>query len=180
MADVDFRFAWRKNDPALEAAAIDFWTRLRLLPRNVAPEQRARELCTLAIQNGQAIALTTATIEPMKQFRCRMVMYRLSAQPAMRRRDITAELTDFTRLQMEEWSLQHPEEGAMGLCAIIQGRQLVLQRPSVFWPAQMTFMGYTETGHQVRVAWFRHATVSPEWPPRPSPELQQRRTNPTP
>ena len=178
MADITYKFAWRRNDAALEAGAIDFWNRLRLLPRNVRPEQRAKELCSVAIQNGSVIALTTATIEPVKQFRCRMVTYRLSAQPAMRRRDVVAELTDFTRVQMEEWSLQHPEEGVMGLYAVIQGRQLVTQRPSVFWPAQMTFMGYTDTGHQVRVAWFRHATVSTEWPPRPLPAIAPKQTTP--
>jgi hypothetical protein len=178
MSDIEFKFAWRKNDRALEEGAMEFWTRLRLLPRNVTPEQRSKELCAVALQDGRVIALTTATVEAMKQFRCRMAVYRIATQPAVRRRDVTAELAEFTRLQMEEWSLEHPEEGVMGLAAIIQARQFVTQRPSVFWPGQMTFMGYTETGHQVRVAWFKHATVSTEWPPRPVAAAAQRHLGP--
>jgi hypothetical protein len=178
MAEIDFRLAWRKNDSALEAAATEFWTRLKLLPRNVTPQQRAKELCTMALRDGQVICLTTATVEAMKQFRCRMAVYRIATQPAVRRRDVTAELAEYTLAQMEEWSLQHPEEGIMGLAAIIQARQFVTQRPSVFWPGQMTFMGYTETGHQIRVAWFKHATVSTEWPPRPVGAGAQRRLSP--
>jgi hypothetical protein len=38
--------------------------------------------------------------------------------------------------------------------------------PSVFWPVGLIFMGYMPNGQQLRVAWFKHATVNEAAPKR--------------
>jgi len=45
MSELELRPAWRRDDTGIEADAIAFWRRLGALPRNVSPQNRAKELC---------------------------------------------------------------------------------------------------------------------------------------
>jgi hypothetical protein len=171
MAEIVFKPAWRKDDPELERDAIAFWRRMKILPPNVRPEDRAKELCAVIYKDGEAVGVSTITLDYMKQFRGRLAMWRISIAPFFRRRDLATELGIFTRDVMEQWSLENPAEGVMGVGAVIQARQLIQQRPSVYWPGGMMFMGYMPSGHPLRVCWFKHAVVSTEWPPVPDRAL---------
>jgi len=95
-------------------------------------------------------------------------MYRCAAAPSFRRSPFSLQVTEESRKLMEQWSLGNPQEGVMGLAAAIESRLLARHMPSVFWPAELIFMGYMPNGQQLRVAWFKHATVNPtaRAPPR--------------
>ncbi len=166
MSDTVFKPAWRKNNPALEADAIAFWRKSKFLPKGVAAEERAKELCGLVYRDGEVIAVSTITIQKIPRFRCRIAMYRCAASPSFRRSPYSLQVTNESRALMEQWSLEHPEEGVMGLAAAIESKLLERHMPSVFWPAALIFMGYMPNGQQLRVAWFKHATVNPKAPTR--------------
>ncbi len=132
MSDTVFKPAWRKNNPALEADAIAFWRKSKFLPKGVAAEERAKELCGLVYRDGEVIAVSTITIQKMPRFRCRIAMYRCAASPSFRRSPYSLQVTNESRALMEQWSLEHPEEGVMGLAAAIESKLLERHMPSVF------------------------------------------------
>lgn len=141
MSQPVFKPAWRRNDAALQTDAIAFWQKYKFLPEGVGPEERAKELCGLVYRDGEVIAVSTITIKEMPRFRCRMAMYRCAAAPSFRRSPFSLQVTEESRKLMEQWSLENPQEGVMGLAAAIESRLLARHMPSVFWPADLIFMG---------------------------------------
>jgi len=169
MSAITFRPAWRKADPELERDAISFWSkREKLLPRGVNPEARAKQLCALAYRDGEVAGVATATLELVPRLRCRMAVYRCAVAIGMRRKPLSWTITDYSREVLEQWSLENPDEKVMGLLAVMQAREFVERYPQIVAPANMAFVGFTQNGYPVRVAWFKHAALPTEWPPRPS------------
>lgn len=168
MSRIIFRPAWQKNDPELERLAKEFWSGHDVrLPKNVSPDNRARELCVVAYHDGRTVGVSTATIERIPQFRSRMAVYRCSVSLAFRRTPLSWRITEYSQSVLERWSLENPGQKVMGLLAVMQNRELVVRYPQVFGVANMVFAGFDPAGYPIRVAWFKHATIPTEWPPRP-------------
>jgi len=168
MSAITFRTAWRRNDEDLQRDAKAFWQSHTRLPANVTPDERARELCAVAFRDDSAVGVSTATVELIPQFRCHMAVYRCSvAKGFLALPPLSWSITDYSRTVLEQWSLENPGEKVMGLFAVVQARALIERYPHIVGPAQMNFAGFTPAGFPVRVAWFRHATIPAEWPPRP-------------
>ena len=174
MSAITYRPAWRKADPELERDAIAFWAkREKLLPRGVNPEARAKELCAVAYLDGKTVGVSTATLEPVPQLRCRMAVYRCAVAVGMRHQPLSWTITDYSREVLEQWSLENPNEKVMGLLAILQAREFVERYPMIVGPANMAFVGFTQNGYPIRVAWFKHAAIPTDWPPKPLPRGPQ-------
>jgi hypothetical protein len=159
--DIEVRPAWRRDDPAIEADAIDFWTRLKLLPSGVAPEQRAKELIAAAYRDGRLIAVSTATIEWVAFLRARFAILRGATDPAHRRGHAQLALAVPSRDLLERWALDHPEERLAGGLAVIDGGEWgdFLKLP--VWPySELGLVGHTKDGRQIRAAWFGHYRLS--------------------
>lgn len=54
--------AWQKNDPRFTRDAISLWQRPDLIPDNVMPEDRAKELVCIAYVNEVVAGLATAEL----------------------------------------------------------------------------------------------------------------------
>ena len=75
-------------------------------------------------------------------------------------RHFSTALSVFTRDLIEQWSAEHPEEGVLGLAAIIESQALrQRQRDPVWANTGLNLVAFTSKGKQLRVAWFRHARV---------------------
>ena len=174
MAGIAFRTAWNKDDETLRQDAVAFWRGgPQLLPQGVDPIARARELCAVAYRDGSVVGVSTVTIEFVPQFRSRMALYRCSAAPDLLTiPPLSWRITDYSREVLEKWSLENPDEKVMGLMAIIQAQSLIEHYPQIVAPANMAFTGFTPAGFPIRVAWFKHATIPTEWPPRPLPKKE--------
>jgi len=169
MSGVQFREAWKRADPELEHDAKQFWLgRGKLLPNNVTPEDRAKDLCAVAYYEGKPVGVSTAVLIHVQQFRTRMAVFRCAVAKAVRRTPLSWRITEYSQGVLERWALANPDEKVMGLMAVMQSRELVTRYPEVFGVANMTFTGFNEMGYPIRVAWFKHATIPTEWPPRPA------------
>jgi hypothetical protein len=166
MSESIFVPAWRKNDPKLEADAIAFWTAQKLLPQGLDPQVRAKELLGLVYRGDEVIAVSTAVLQDIAHFRCRLAMYRCAAARSMRREPFSLQVTQESFAYLEKWSRENPDLKVMGMGASIESRLLARHMPSVFWPVGLIFMGYMPNGQQLRVAWFKHATVNEGAPKR--------------
>lgn len=151
----EVRVAWRRDDPAIEADAIDFWTRLGLLPPGVSPEQRAKELVCVAYAGGRIVAVGTASIEHIPELRARFALIRGATDPDYRRHGAMWALAEPVRATLEQWAIDHPEEklaGRLGFADLEAWGELT-KMPMV---SGLMLFGYTAEGRQVRGEWFDH------------------------
>lgn len=156
-AGYDLRPAWRLADPRIEADAIDFWTRLAILPPGVTPEERARELAAVGYKDGRLVGIVTAVPGRLEQVRARVAMIRGAVDPEHRRSRLAFALTLGARALLEQWSKDHPEEKLAGLGAVVESPDLLARAKEPFWPTtRFGLIGYTPEGRQLRVSWFEH------------------------
>lgn len=158
--DLDLRPAWRLGDDAIERDAIDFWNRMAILPADVTPEDRARELAAAAYRDGRLVGVATAVVGPVEQLRGNFAFFRCAVDPDERRSLASTALTVFARDLIEQWSADRPEENVLGLASVIVSSALrQRQRDPVWENTRLNLVGFTPDGRQLRVAWFAHARV---------------------
>jgi hypothetical protein len=158
--DLDLRPAWRRDDAAIEGDAIAFWRRLGILPANVAPEGRARELVAAAYRDGELIGVTTATLDRIESLRARFALVRAAVDPGHRRTHAAIALLVYTRDLLERWAAEHPEEGIAGIAGVIENREVAARLREPYWPVtRLGLVGHMPDGRQIRVAWFKEGRV---------------------
>lgn len=156
----DARTAWRRDDPEIEADAIAMWTRLDVLPKDVRPEDRAKQLVAAAYQGDRLAAVCTAVIEPIPFLRARFLVLRSLTDPDFRRSHAQIALALPVKDILEEWAKAHPAEEVAGVIGFVEPgawgdfAQLPVA-PVWAW----TLVAYTHDGHQVRAVWFDHYRV---------------------
>lgn len=161
MSEIEFRNAWRRQDPDLVCEAKEFWRRQDVL----APEQieeRATQLCALAYANGEVAAASTVHLFEFPRLRSRFAYYRTMVSPEFRRKNLASRLCSYSRLRLSEWSRENPEEKLKGLFIVLEAEEF-RHRQHVPIGIQLDFklvlVGYTPSGYQMRVVWFDDATV---------------------
>ena len=162
---VEFRAVWRAPDPRIERDAELFWRSERLSRPSMDVSERLTQLCAAAYAGETLVGLTTVNIREIGFLRCKLAMFRCAVSRSFRVQQVASRLSVFTRDLLEAWSREHPEEQVPGLGTVVQSRALVEHSPWAIWPdTQLSFIGYTAQGHQMRVYWFRHAKISTWWP----------------
>jgi hypothetical protein len=165
MSELTYRTAWQRRDPQIERDAEKFWLANNALPLNTSAEARLSELCAAAYSGDQMVAVSTASIRTIGFLRCKLAMFRVLVAPDLRIQEVASKLAVYSRDLLEAWSKENPDQGVMGLGAVIQSRVLVKNIPEAVYPdTKLAFIGYTQEGYQMRVYWFAHATVSDYWP----------------
>jgi hypothetical protein len=160
LPQIETRAAWRRNDPELERDVVGFWRRLGILPPDVVPEARAKELCSLTYVDGEVAAVSTATLEVLPHLRARFAMVRIAVAPEHRRRHFAVSLIVAAKGLLEQWSLENPQENVKGVAAFIQAANIEELKRLPVWPRSgLSLVGYTTDGQQIRVAWFEHARL---------------------
>lgn len=161
MPDPVFKTAWRRDDPALEADAKDFWARHNLVPP-AGWDKRAKELCVVTYIDDVVVAVATAECADYPPLRGRFAFCRTAVDPAHRQQYLSGRTFGHLRTVLEAWSADHPEEAVLGMAAIIQAAEYAEKKRDPVWPDYSLFLsvvGYTPRNEQVRVGWFRHARV---------------------
>ena len=154
------RPAWRLDDARIEADAIAFWKRLGILPADVTPEQRAKELIAVVYRDDRIVGVNTARIERVEQVRTRLAMLRSAVDPDHRRTHVAMALTLYSRALLERWSREHPDERVGGLGAIVESNQLAERGRQPFWPqTRFILAGFLANGRQLRISWFEDFRV---------------------
>ena len=154
-AGYDLHVAWRRDDPQYEADAIAFWTRLSLLPEGVDPAVRAKELAAVAYKDGRLVAVATLALARLDRVRARFALLRAATDPEERRSHLANALAIFTRETIEAWARANPEERLGGMGAVIESEHLRGREREPVWPTtQMTLVGHTSDGRQIRLYWF--------------------------
>ena len=153
----DVRVAWRRDDPAIAADAIEMWTRLGVLAEGVKPEERARQLVSAAYRGDRIAAVATAVVEQINFLRARFLVLRSMTVPEFRRTHAQIALAVPSIAALTEWAKANPQEKVAGMIAFVEpGAWGEAARMPVgpFFGWQL--VAYTHDGKQVRVIWFDH------------------------
>lgn len=162
---LEVRAVWQLFDPKIEADAIDFWQSNGLLPPEVDPALRARELTGVAYKDGRLVAVATATLAHVDQLRARFAILRAATDPEFRRSHAQRALAVPIREAVRSWSLAHPEEKLAGRIAFLdRGEWGDLEKLPVWPTSRLSLAGYDEQHRQVRVDWFEHFLFDGEAP----------------
>jgi len=155
---VDFRAAWQRRDPAIEADAVGLWKRLNALPVHVDMQQRASELCLAAYRGAELIGVSTAVVRELPALRNRFAFFRCIVDPQHRGFVVAGGLLENSFRLLSDWSHANRPARVMGMAAIQENRNIRL--PVVRGGGcRLALVGYTTAGAQIRVAWFSHAVV---------------------
>lgn len=155
--ELDVRVAWRRDDPVLEADAIAFWERLGVLPADVAPAQRAKELAAGVYKDGALVAVVTAVPQRIDFLRANFLQLRSIADPACSREEVQAAFANPVRRTLEEWAAANPEQALAGVVTFVDPKVVGELAHMPVWPVwPLSLVGYLNDGRQVRVCWFDH------------------------
>jgi len=153
----DVRVAWRRDDLRIEADAIALWNQPGVLPADVRPEVRAKQLVAAAYSGDRLAAVATAVPEQVNFLHARMLVLRGMTAPDFRRSHAQVALTLPVKEILETWAAAHPEERVAGVIGFVEpGIWGEMYRMPVAPPWPLTLVAYTHDGLQVRAAWFDH------------------------
>lgn len=154
---LDIRVGWRRGDAAIEADAVEFWSRLGLLPEGVDPAARAKEVIAAAYKDGALIALATARLEHIGFLKARMAVVRGATDPAHRRSHAQLALAVPSHDALRDWAIAHPEEKLAGAIVFVDQSEWGDFVKLPVWPeSELELVGYSADNKQVRVRWFEH------------------------
>ena len=163
VSDIRFVDVWQRDDAKVLAAVIAFWTRLKALPPGIAPEQRVKELCTVAYLESELIGVSTMVLDMLPQLRARFGFFRCLVAPDYRRQGLAYRLGVHCRNLWAEWSKRHPEEKVLGMATIVESPALDEFSRAPVWKLPglngLALIGYTAKGRQIRVSWFEHSRL---------------------
>lgn len=160
MPEVLFLPAWRRADAQIERDARELWRSQEMAPATI--EQQIGELAAAAYIGERLVAVSTAAVTYFPPMKNNFLLYRCLVAPEQRRQDLAWRISAWSRDLLEQWSLNNPGEKIIGLMMALETDKFAeQQRDPQRTEAGLTlnFVGYTRTGDQIRVAWFKHAIL---------------------
>jgi hypothetical protein len=152
VAELRFKDVWQQNDAAAERDAIGLWRAARAFSEDRAGE-RAKELCVVAYDGDQPVAVSTATIGRLGVVRQTMAFLRAFVAPDHRSEKIVVPLTFAAHESMLKYALANPQLRIGGTAGV------VTSNPGIYKPigsALMILIGYTPNDEPIIVRWFDH------------------------
>jgi len=151
----EFRYekAWLLNNEKIASEAIALWSEFNILPRNVNPADRARELITVAYDGDRMVGVTTGEVTYYEPVRQKFVFMRIFIHPDYEKGGVSVPLTIAAREDLRQWSIDNPNLKIAGYGAVITAPGYG-EKP--YLPAGLYPVGYTPDGHQIRLYWFEH------------------------
>jgi hypothetical protein len=133
------------------------WTRLNILPPDVDPEERVREVVLAAYRGDSIAAVAGASLLYLPGLRCRMALYRSVIGPTKRGGELSALIARRSRAVLEQWSQENPSEGVMGIAARLPASEVKI--PPREASMGLALAGFSKDGERLMVTWFDHALV---------------------
>ena len=152
---------WLLRDPAIERDVLAFWREEQFLPSVADAAMRLKDICVVAYDGARIIAVLEARLRVLQMVRSRIAMLRLAVSPAMRQSRLATEMIPVGQRVLEQWSVENPQEKLMGTGCIVQTKVADQKLRQPVWPqSSLMVINYTQKGEQMRLAWFKHATLS--------------------
>jgi hypothetical protein len=157
---IDLRLGWNRGDAAIAADVKAFWDQFNFLPRGADPDHRVKEVVLAGYAGNRLVAVSTAAIEQVAFLRCKMAVYRCAIAPDFRGQMMSMLITAHSLKALEAWSLAHPDEGVMGMLAVLENETYKKKtHPHRAPETKLSLVGFNPKGQKIVVAWFDHARL---------------------
>jgi len=150
---VEHRNVWMKDDPDVRRDALALGRRMTPPSRQFMPDVWAKNLCTIAYQDGNLVALAVIDLRYSKRVRANMGYLRIFIAPECRQRGIAIPLTLRAHEIIRRYSLANPEKRIGGTMALVTVKGMMDEPVG---KAFMVLIGYSPKSEPVLVRWFDH------------------------
>lgn len=161
MSKPKFKTCWKSEDAVIQRDTLKFWREENLIPEIADAAKRLKNICVVAYDDTRVVAALEARVRHLEIVRSTIAMLALAVRTDHRTGTLVNDIIVLGREVLEQWSLENPQEKLMGIGRIVPSRNADERKRYPVWePSKLTLIGFTATGAQIRVAWFKHATVS--------------------
>ena len=159
LSDVRIKNAWQAGNREIEEDAIRFWDRLKTFPDDDTTEIRAKELCAVAYDGADLVAVSTSAAAPIKTLRANLALFRAAVDPTFRQQDLSRQLARESCLILEAWSIDNPDARLAGVVTIFESEYFYMRKRAPVTDLDFVLIDYTHSGLSILVKWFDHVVV---------------------
>jgi hypothetical protein len=158
---IDIGNVWMKVNPELENEIVEFWTAHRMLPPEVNARERARQVVLTVRHEGKIVGLTSADVIRYRQLNDNIFfLFRMVVLPEYRIPGIESKLIVATQAILEAFAEKQTVNKCIGILTFVENPKIITKRREAVWPAsKMVFIGNDKAGRQIRVYYFKGATI---------------------
>jgi ferredoxin-fold anticodon binding domain-containing protein len=161
VSEPELKACWKSADATIQRDVLKFWREENLIPEIADAAQRLKNICVVAYDGARIVAALEAKVRRLEMVRSNIAMLGLAVAQERRNHKLASDIVLFGRDVLEKWSSENLDEKLMGIGRIVPTRTEDERLRNPIWePSKLTLIGFTPKGAQVRVAWFKHATVT--------------------
>ncbi|MBV9330817.1 MAG: hypothetical protein JOZ55_04620 [Alphaproteobacteria bacterium] len=150
---IEYRNVWLKDDPEAARGAKALGALVTPPGRKLPPDYWASNLCVVAFEKEEVIALAPGEIRYAGAVRANMAFLRVYVAPTHRQRGVVIPLTIKFYEVMRKYSLDNPDKRIGGIMAVVTVPG-IMDEP--IGKAFLIVMGYNERGQPLIIRWFDH------------------------
>lgn len=149
------------STPELESEIVEFWSAHRMLPPEADARERAKQVVLIARHQGKIVGLSSADVVKYRQLNDNVFfLFRMVVLPQFRIPGIESKMIVTTREILEAFAETQTANKPIGMLTFVENPQLIAKRREAVWPAsKMVFIGNDKAGRQIRVYYFKGATI---------------------
>lgn len=150
---VEYRNVWLKDDPDAARDTKALGTRVTPPGQKLPPDFWAKNLCVVAYEGKELVALAPAEIRYAQRVRANMAFLRVFVSPPHRKKGVVIPLTFKFHEIMRKYSLDNPDKRIGGIMAIVTAPG-IMDEPVT--KAFLHLIGYNTRNQPLILRWFEH------------------------
>merc|ERR1719413_84366 len=125
-----------------------------------AKKERLDHICVVCWHGEKVVAISTIVITPNQNLWIKLGMFRCMVHEDYRRNGIATQLINECKKALSKYSKEHPSQEIKAIGVTFSKSMFPELAKKPFWPENnLTLVGYSNDGMQVRLAYFDDAEV---------------------
>ena len=168
--------AWKQVTPELADELVAFWLENQALGDEASARQRTEQaICVARDENGKLQGVSTGVIRVLPRLRQPMYYYRQYFSREMRGRSQLLPFYLQSKQVLQDYNAALKPAESIGILLELGNGKLAAAYAHAYEKAfDVTFIGYSPRGLELRVSYFENAVLLPPVPVRPAAAASQR------
>ena len=167
---------WKQVTPELADELVAFWLENQALGDEASARQRTEQaICVARDENGKLQGVSTGVIRVLPRLRQPMYYYRQYFSREMRGRSQLLPFYLQSKQVLQDYNAALKPAESIGILLELGNGKLAAAYAHAYEKAfDVTFIGYSPSGLELRVSYFENAVLLPPVPVRPAAAASQR------
>ena len=167
---------WKQVTPELADELVAFWLENKALGDEASARQRTEQaICIARDENGKLQGVSTGVIRVLPRLRQPMYYYRQYFSREMRGRSQLLPFYLQSKQVLQDYNAALKPAESIGILLELGNGKLAAAYAHAYEKAfDVTFIGYSPSGLELRVSYFENAVLLPPVPVRPAAAASQR------